>query len=127
MEHVAGKDVTIIFDAQKCIHARNCVLTLPEVFQAGVKGQWIFPDNASTEDIAHLAKICPSGAIQYERHDGEKNETMPEVNTARVLENGPIAVNAELSIEGKAAGTRAVLCRCGHSKNKFKELGESFI
>ncbi len=118
MQRVVGKSTTIIFDGKKCIHARSCVLTLPDVFQAGVKGQWIFPDNASGEDIAHLAKICPSGAIQYERTDGGENEAKPKVNTARVLENGPIAVNAELSIDGEAVGTRAVLCRCGHSKNK---------
>lgn len=118
MQRVAGKDVTIIFDARKCIHARNCVLTLPDVFQAGLKGQWIFPDNADAEDIAHLAQICPSGAIQYERNDGGKNEAKPQVNIARVMENGPIAVVAELQIDGEPVGNRAVLCRCGKSKNK---------
>ena len=118
MNRVEGKEVTIIFDGKKCIHARTCVLTQPDVFQAGVKGQWIFPDNASAEDIAVLAQGCPSGAIQYERNDKGKNEVPPAVNTARILENGPVVVKGELVIDGEPAGIRATLCRCGKSKNK---------
>jgi len=118
MERVAGKTTTITFDGKKCIHARYCVLTLPDVFQAGVKGQWIYPDNASAEDVAHLAKICPSGAIEFERNDGGENEANPMVNTARILENGPIAMNSELSVDGETVGTRAALCRCGQTRNK---------
>jgi len=118
MQRIEGKEVTIIFDGKKCIHARNCVLSQPNVFKAGVKGDWIFPDNASAEDIAVLAQICPSGAIQYERNDGAPNEAKPQVNTARVVENGPVVFRGELVIDGKPAGTRATLCRCGKSKNK---------
>ncbi|MCF6344762.1 MAG: CDGSH iron-sulfur domain-containing protein [Devosiaceae bacterium] len=118
MQYIKGKEITILFDGKKCIHARNCVLSQPEVFKAGVKGDWIFPDNASAEDIAILAQICPSGAIQYERNDGGKNEAAPKVNTARVSENGPVIVRGELVIDGEVAGNRATLCRCGKSKNK---------
>ncbi len=117
MRRIEGKEVTIIFDGKKCIHSRNCVLTQPNVFKAGVKGDWIFPDNASAEDIATLAHICPSGAIQYERKDGN-NESKPQVNTIRVMENGPVEFRGDLVIDGKPAGTRATLCRCGKSKNK---------
>ncbi len=118
MNRVEGKEITIIFDGKKCVHARNCVLSQPEVFRAGVKGQWIFPDNAPVEDLVVLIQSCPSGAIRYERNDGGRNEPVPAVNTARVLENGPVLVRGELVIDGKPAGTRASLCRCGHSKNK---------
>lgn len=117
MQRIEGKEVTIIFDGKKCIHARNCVLTQPNVFKAGVKGDWIFPDNASAEDIATLAQICPSGAIQYERNEGA-NEAKPQVNTARIMENGPVVMRGDLVIDGEPAGTRATLCRCGKSKNK---------
>ncbi|MCF6326475.1 MAG: CDGSH iron-sulfur domain-containing protein [Devosiaceae bacterium] len=117
MQRIEGKEVTIIFDGKKCIHARNCVLTQPNVFKAGVKGDWIFPDNASAEDVAILAQICPSGAIQYERKDGV-NESKPQVNTARVMENGPVVLKGDLTIDGEPAGTRVTLCRCGKSKNK---------
>ena len=50
--------------------------------------------------------------------DGDPDESPPLVNTVRVLENGPLDVRAALTINGAAAGYRATLCRCGHSKNK---------
>jgi CDGSH-type Zn-finger protein len=42
------------------------------------------------------------------------------VNVARIRENGPLALHAELEIEGPRGGSmfRATLCRCGASKNK---------
>ena len=38
------------------------------------------------------------------------------MNTLRLRENGPLAVNAPLA--GAATGYRATLCRCGASKHK---------
>jgi CDGSH-type Zn-finger protein len=49
---------------------------------------------------------------------GGAEEAAPQVNTVRVLENGPLAVRATLTIDGAPAGYRATLCRCGQSKNK---------
>ena len=118
IEEVRGKDVTIRFDGARCIHARHCVLTLPSVFVPNVEGAWIRPDAASAEAVAALAHNCPSGAITYERHDGGPGEAAPLVNTLRLRENGPLAVNAPLSIAGAAAGYRATLCRCGASQRK---------
>jgi CDGSH-type Zn-finger protein/uncharacterized Fe-S cluster protein YjdI len=118
IEEVRGKDVTIRFDGSRCIHARQCVLTLPSVFVPNVEGDWIHPDAASAEAIAALAHNCPSGAIAYERHDGGPQEAAPLVNTLRLRENGPLAVHAPLSIAGAPAGFRATLCRCGASKHK---------
>jgi CDGSH-type Zn-finger protein/uncharacterized Fe-S cluster protein YjdI len=113
-----GKQVSIGFDGSKCIHSRHCVLTLPNVFQANVEGPWINPDNASVSDIVALARECPSGAITYERHDGSADEGAPLVNTVFIRENGPLAIHADLTIDGEDAGYRATLCRCGASKNK---------
>ena len=36
----------------------------------------------------------------------------------RVRENGPLAINAPLAINGEEQGLRATLCRCGFSKSK---------
>jgi CDGSH-type Zn-finger protein/uncharacterized Fe-S cluster protein YjdI len=118
VETVRGQEFIIHFDASRCIHSRNCVLDRPDVFVPNVKGEWIHPDNASSEGIAQLAHNCPSGAIRYERVDGAKGETAPLVNTARVRENGPLAFNAPMVIDGLDQGLRATLCRCGQSKNK---------
>jgi CDGSH-type Zn-finger protein/uncharacterized Fe-S cluster protein YjdI len=117
-ETVRGTDVVIHFDAKRCIHARNCVLGHPDVFVPNIEGEWIRPDAVSAEEVALLARQCPSGAIQYERLDGAANEPAPVVNTVRIRENGPLAFNAPLTIAGEDAGYRATLCRCGLSKNK---------
>jgi len=113
-----GEKITIRFDGGRCIHSRNCVLGLPKVFQANVSGEWIKPDNGTVEELIAVARSCPSGAITYERNDGGDAERAPHVNVIRVHENGPLAVHADLHIEGQEPRTRATLCRCGESKSK---------
>jgi len=118
IEEVSGKRVLIRFEAKKCIHSRHCVLSRPDVFVPNVAGEWIHPDAATPEEVEALALSCPSGAIRFERLDGERSEQPPRVNVARVRENGPIAFHGQLEIEGNGAQLRATLCRCGASKNK---------
>jgi CDGSH-type Zn-finger protein/uncharacterized Fe-S cluster protein YjdI len=118
VEEIRGKRVLIKFEGKKCIHSRMCVLTHPDVFVPNVEGEWIHPDAASPEAVAALALNCPSGAIAYERLDGGEEEHAPIVNVVRVRENGPLAFNAPLEIDGQSIGFRATLCRCGLSKNK---------
>jgi CDGSH-type Zn-finger protein/uncharacterized Fe-S cluster protein YjdI len=118
VETVRGREFIIHFNASRCIHSRNCVLDRPDVFVPNVKAEWIYPDNASSEAMAQLAHNCPSGAITYERVDGGMGEAPPLVNTLRVRENGPLAINAPLVIDGEEQGLRATLCRCGQSMKK---------
>ena len=117
-ETVRGRDVTIHFDGQRCIHSRNCVLLHPDVFVPNVPGEWIHPDAVSPEEVALVARACPSGAITYERTDGGPQEPAPLVNQVRTREDGPLAFRATLRIAGEDAGFRATLCRCGLSKDK---------
>jgi CDGSH-type Zn-finger protein len=70
------------------------------------------------EELAAVARNCPSGAIQYKRKDGALDEQPPPVNLVRVLEGGPNAFRGDLRIDGAPIGYRATLCRCGASKNK---------
>jgi CDGSH-type Zn-finger protein/uncharacterized Fe-S cluster protein YjdI len=118
IEQVRGEKATITFDGSRCIHARRCVLSQPNVFKANVEGPWIDPDAASAEALIFVALNCPSGAIEVTRHDGGAPEPVPPVNIASLRENGPLAIHAEIEIAGKPAGTRVTLCRCGASKNK---------
>jgi CDGSH-type Zn-finger protein/uncharacterized Fe-S cluster protein YjdI len=118
VETVEGRDVTLRFDHGRCIHARFCVTGEPEVFKANTPGEWIYPDAATPERIAIIARQCPSGAITYDRKDGAPGEELPRVNTVRIRENGPYAINAPMRIDGVDAGLRATLCRCGLSKRK---------
>ncbi len=118
MGTVESEEIAVSFDGKKCIHARRCVLGLPEVFNPGAKGQWIFPENAPAQDLARLVRDCPSGALTYQLKDGTDEEIAPRVNTARLWENGPVEYRGELQVDGQKAAVRAVLCRCGKSKNK---------
>ncbi len=118
VEIAPGSALTILFEAKRCIHARFCVTGLPGVFKANVQGPWIDPDAASTEALVGVALACPSGAIRYRRHDGGPEEAPPPVNLARIRENGPYAVHADVELAGHGALTRATLCRCGASRNK---------
>lgn len=116
-QRYVGRDIVVKFDAQKCIHARRCVLGRPDVFVPNAPGDWIQPDAAGAEEIAAVVRACPSGALTYELPGGAP-EPAPLVNVARVRENGPVVMHGELEIEGHGAALRATLCRCGHSKNK---------
>jgi CDGSH-type Zn-finger protein/uncharacterized Fe-S cluster protein YjdI len=117
-EIIPGKAIDLIFAADRCIHARHCVLGQPQVFKANVEGPWIDPDATSTEGLVTVAAMCPSGAIQYRRHDGGAAEAPPPVNLVHLRENGPIGVRADMILAGERVGYRETLCRCGASKNK---------
>jgi len=128
-EVVEGEQLQISFSAKLCIHSRFCVTGAPRVFLANVKGPWIHPDDMDAEELMAVARECPSGAIQYRRKDGGREEQPPPVNLIAVREAGPYAFRGDLRIDGAPAGYRATLCRCGASKNKpfcdssHKEIG----
>ena len=134
VEVVTGKQATIRFDAEKCIHSRNCVLAHPDVFVPNVQGAWIHPDAQPVQALIRIGQNCPSGAIRVTRtaienmaedaagdaaQDVQSSDGLPLVNTVRIRENGPLAFEAALQIRGLSAPTpRATLCRCGQSKKK---------
>lgn len=116
-ESYDGRQIRILFDGSRCIHSRNCVLGLPQVFRPNVDGPWIDPDGANVEAIAALARRCPSGAIRFERLDGGPVEEASVRPIVQVQENGPYVVRGDFVVAGQRQ-TRATLCRCGASKNK---------
>jgi CDGSH-type Zn-finger protein/uncharacterized Fe-S cluster protein YjdI len=118
IETASSPGITIAFEARRCIHSRFCVLWQPHVYKANVQGPWIDPAADTVEAVVAVAHNCPSGAIRYERHDGGPSEKPPAVNLIYVRENGPLAVRAQIVVNGKPVGYRATLCRCGASKNK---------
>jgi CDGSH-type Zn-finger protein/uncharacterized Fe-S cluster protein YjdI len=118
VEHIEGRDLTLLYETQKCIHARFCVTGAPNVFLANVKGPWITPDGIEVDRLVEIAHACPSGAIRYTRKDGKHDETPPPVNLVAIREAGPYAVRGDIQLNGEPAGFRATLCRCGASENK---------
>jgi CDGSH-type Zn-finger protein/uncharacterized Fe-S cluster protein YjdI len=118
VERIAGAALDLIYEGKRCIHSRFCVTLAPQVFLANVKGPWIHPDAMPVERLVDIAHACPSGAIRYQRRDGEPGEPVPPVNLAGLREAGPYAFRGALVIDGVPAPFRATLCRCGASKNK---------
>ena len=113
-----GEHVTVVNEGARCIHSRYCVLNLNSVFVPNVEGPWIRPDAAPQETVVSVVEKCPSGALRYKPVGDGEAERPPTVNTVRVWENGPLAIHAELDVAGDTSSFRAVLCRCGASKNK---------
>jgi len=68
-----GTDIQVSFDADLCIHARECVRGLPAVFNRG-RRPWILADNAPTEEVTRVVEDCPTGALQYRLLDGSPGE-----------------------------------------------------
>lgn len=57
-------EITIVWKPGRCIHAANCVGTLPQVYIPTEK-PWIKIENASAEELIAQIKTCPSGALSY--------------------------------------------------------------
>jgi uncharacterized Fe-S cluster protein YjdI len=54
----------VTYDAKVCIHAGNCVKSLPTVFKV-VDGQFVIDQQgASAAAIRQTVAACPSGALQ---------------------------------------------------------------
>lgn len=115
-------DITVTYDAKRCIHFAECIRRLPQVFDTA-KRPWIQPDMAAADAVAETVERCPTGALQYTRHDGGAGEPLPEETTVQVRPNGPLFVRGNLKVTD-INGTvlfqspRAALCRCGQSGNK---------
>ena len=116
-----GESIVVRYDVRRCIHARECVRGLPDVFDAR-RRPWVDAAAASADRIAETVCRCPTGALSYERADGGPAEPVPDSNTITVSENGPLYVRGDVELtlpDGEVRReTRMALCRCGKSKNK---------
>ncbi|GCB44391.1 (4Fe-4S)-binding protein [Streptomyces sp. NL15-2K] len=110
-------DITVTFEARRCLHATECVNSLPEVFDAS-RCPWIQPDAAPADRLAEVVRRCPSGALQYSLADG-REETPDRPTRITRTPAGQLIVRGDLSLdtqEGTQAESRAVLCGCGSSQ-----------
>jgi uncharacterized Fe-S cluster protein YjdI len=57
-------ELTVVWQAGKCIHSGNCVRNNPDVFQPKEK-PWIKIEASSSEKIRETVDKCPSGALTY--------------------------------------------------------------
>ncbi|MBJ6366505.1 (4Fe-4S)-binding protein [Snuella sedimenti] len=115
-------EVTVVWEAEKCIHSGICSKGLPRVFQP-LNRPWVKIDGAETENIVNQVKQCPSGALSYymNAENDKRSETME--TKIEVLENGPLLVYGTLKVTHKDGSTEiknktTAFCRCGGSDNK---------
>jgi CDGSH-type Zn-finger protein/uncharacterized Fe-S cluster protein YjdI len=124
-----GEQLSVSYDAKRCIHAAECVHGLPAVFDPD-RRPWVEPNEAGADAIAEVISRCPTGALRYRRLDGGQAEAPPAESVVTVAADGPLYVQGdlrigdapakrgELGMEGERVEYRAALCRCGESSNK---------
>lgn len=113
-----GADLTVFFDARRCIHAAECVRRLPSVFDTD-RRPWIAVDAAAGAEVARVVERCPSGALTYERAAGPPEAASVPTRIEREP-GGPLHVRGDLTIataDGERRLLRATLCACGKSGN----------
>ena len=116
-----NKDLTILWEPKKCIHAAICVKELPGVYDPNAK-PWIKPENASIDALKAQIDKCPSGALMYEKN--ETNKLIKNMSTeVELMKNGPLLVkgNVEIKSHDGTIVTKekmTAFCRCGASQNK---------
>ena len=117
-----SETVTVWYNVTRCIHAKECVHGLPQVFDPD-RRPWIDPEQAQAGAIAEVIMRCPTGALHATRHDADWTEPTPSANTITVAPDGPLYVRGDLVVEGpdgaiELRDTRIALCRCGASQHK---------
>lgn len=55
-------EITVVWQAAKCIHSANCIKNLPQVFKPQ-ESPWIKMDVANSDAIIDAVNKCPSGAL----------------------------------------------------------------
>jgi len=113
-----GAELTVFFDARRCIHAAECARGLPAVFDTSRK-PWVAVDAAAADAVATVVERCPSGALTYERAEGPAEAAAVPTRIEREA-GGPLHVRGNLAIataDGERRLLRATLCACGKSAN----------
>jgi uncharacterized Fe-S cluster protein YjdI len=121
MKEYTNGELTVFWNPEKCIHARECVKGLPQVF-SHERTPWVNMKGASSEEIMKVIDRCPSGALTYKKARSVEEAEKPPAEI-KVVKNGPLLVDGVCVLigpEGKEVASRGpyALCRCGGSKKK---------
>jgi uncharacterized Fe-S cluster protein YjdI len=117
----ATDEIVVEWEPRLCFHSRNCVTSLPEVFDES-RRPWIDVDAATADEIEAAVARCPSGALRA-RRPGDAAVTRLRPSQLCASKDGPLLVSGGVRVvdsEGNLLyeGERAALCRCGGSANK---------
>jgi uncharacterized Fe-S cluster protein YjdI len=117
----ATDEIVVEWEPRLCYHSRNCVRSLPQVFDES-RRPWVKVDAASADEVEAAVARCPSGALRTRRL-GRPAAKRQQPLELRASANGPLLVSGGVQVvdaEGNVLfeGERAALCRCGGSANK---------
>ena len=113
-----GTELDVSFDKDVCIHAAECVRTLPQVFDVDRK-PWILPDGGSPEELRDVVTRCPSGALEIVERGAE---AAAEAVKIQAMDGGPFVISGAVCVVAQDGsvikeGAKMALCRCGKSGN----------
>lgn len=116
-----GEALDVAFDLDICIHAGECVRSLPKVFDTE-RRPWILPDEGDADELRDVVSRCPSGALEIVEHGTEAPaaEGTPAAEI-RALPGGPLLVSGSVTIVGEDGeampqSAKVALCRCGKTQ-----------
>ena len=115
-------EVTVVWEAKKCIHSGICVKGLPKVFRPQMR-PWVSINEGSTEDIINQVTQCPSGALNYYMNGPANDKTASIEAKVELLKDGPLLVHGIIKVIGSDGSAEVkdkttAFCRCGASNNK---------
>jgi uncharacterized Fe-S cluster protein YjdI len=61
-KHYSNSEISVVWKPKLCIHAGECFIGLPDVFDPNRK-PWIDPMAATTQELKAQVAKCPSGAL----------------------------------------------------------------
>ncbi len=130
IKEYSNGEITVFWQADKCIHSANCLIGLPDVFSPKKK-PWINVHAASSKEIMKAVDTCPSRALTYLKSTKfitskprETPKKKPKFARIQILQDGPALVTGNFIIRDikkkkiKIEGEITAICRCGASKKK---------
>jgi uncharacterized Fe-S cluster protein YjdI len=114
-------EIVVEWEPRLCYHSKNCVRSLPQVFDDS-RRPWVKVDAASADEVEAAVSLCPSGALRTRRVGAPAKRRLRPAEL-RASSNGPLLVSGNVRIlDGEGAvlfeGEKVALCRCGGSANK---------
>lgn len=114
--------IRVYWDSSRCIHAGICLRMGEGTFDRD-RRPWVDLGAADVSIVTGTIESCPSGALAYDRLDGEPGEIPVHPTSVVPRANGPLSIRGEFTVEDRKGrpfevGPRATLCRCGASGNE---------
>jgi len=85
--HYDGKNATVTWDGDLCIHIGECGRAKGELFVGG-RQPWCQPDMSEADEIREVIGRCPTGALSVEFADNSVPEVAADENSVQVAYNG---------------------------------------